>query len=126
MENNSESRSSLKNRGSRVLRTLTTVYGALYLALVISSFFETPDDAGMTIVYAAFLVFLVGYYYTWRNELIAGIIFVLWWGIMWYLGLFVAEEDRGAGVVMGAPLFVLGIGFIVSWYLQKRRAVSTA
>lgn len=31
---------------------------------------------------------------------------------MWCLTLFVVEIDRGAGVVMGFPLFVLGIFFI--------------
>ena len=123
MEKNSDSRSGLKKKRSRVLLTLTTVYGILYFALVISSFFERPDDAGMTIMYVAFLVFLVGYYYCWRNELVGGIVFVLWWGIMWYLGLFVAEQDRGAGVVMGVPLFILGVLFIVSWYRTNGRSI---
>jgi hypothetical protein len=126
VEKNSESRSSLKKKGSRVLLTLTTVCGILYLVLVISSFFEGAHDAGMIIVYVVFPIFLIGYYYSRRNELFAGIVFILWWGIMWYLGLFVAEQDRGAGIVMGVPLFILGVLFIVSWYRKKARATSTA
>jgi hypothetical protein len=69
------------------------------------------------------IVFLIGYYFSWKNELIGGIIFIIWWGIMWYLGLFVAERDKGAGVVMGVPMFIIGILFIVYWY---RRDVKTA
>jgi len=42
---------------------------------------------------------------------------------MWYLGLFVAVRDKGAGVVMGVPMFIIGILFIVFWY---RRDVRTA
>jgi len=38
---------------------------------------------------------------------------------MWCLALFVVETDRGAGVVMGLPLVVLGILFIISWYRKK-------
>jgi hypothetical protein len=54
--------------------------------------------------------------------LTAGIIFIFWWGIMWYIALFVAEKDRGAGVVMGFPMFIIGVLFIVYWY--KKRAIT--
>lgn len=122
MKNDSESQSNGKKNRPKVLLTLTTIYGILYLILLITSFFESPYDLERVIVYLAFIVFLVGYYYSWRNEMIAGIVFIFWWGIMWYLGLFIAEHDRGAGVVMGVPLFIIGIFFIVSWYRKRRRS----
>jgi hypothetical protein len=122
MKNDSEHQSNGKKKHSKVLLTLTTIYGILYLIFVITSFFEGPYDFERIIVYLAFIIFLVGYYYSWRNEMIAGIVFILWWGIMWYLGLFIAEHDRGAGVVMGVPLFIIGILFIVSWYGKRGRS----
>ncbi len=122
MKNDSESQSNGKKKRSKVLLTFTTIYGILYLILLITSFFEGPYDLERIIVYLAFIIFLVGYYYSWRNEMVAGIVFILWWGIMWYLGLFIAEHDRGAGVVMGVPLFIIGILFIVSWYRKRRRS----
>jgi len=124
MEDHSDSPSNEKRKHSKVLLTLTTIYGILYLIFVISSFFQEPFDLERIIVYLAFIIFLVGYYYCWRNEMIGGIIFILWWGIMWYLGLFIAEHDRGAGVVMGIPLFIIGIIFIVSWYRKKGKSSS--
>ena len=47
-----------------------------------------------------------------KKEGLAGLLFIFWWIGMWCLTLFVVEIDRGAGVVMGFPLFVLGILFI--------------
>ena len=126
MKDGSESQSSGKKKHPKVLRILTTIYGIMYLVLILSFLlFENPDFNNITlegiIVSLAFIVFLIGYYYSWKNEMIAGTIFIFWWGIMWYLGLFVAERDKGAGVVMGVPLFIIGILFIVYWYRQRAR-----
>jgi hypothetical protein len=40
---------------------------------------------------------------------------------MWYLGLFIAEHDKGAGVAMGIPLFIIAILFIVFWYRNAKK-----
>lgn len=110
-----------KRKHPKVLRILTTIYGTLYAILILSFLlFENPDFTSLNlegiIVTLAIIVFFIGYYFSWKNELIGGIIFIFWWGIMWYLGLFVAERDKGAGVVMGVPMFIIGILFIVYWY----------
>jgi hypothetical protein len=121
MDNNARSQSNEVKKHPKVLLILTTIYGALYSILILSFLlFENPDFKNINlegiIVTLAFIVFLVGYYFSWKNEMIAGTIFILWWGIMWYLGLFVAEHDRGAGVVMGMPMFIIGVVFIVYWF----------
>ena len=103
-----------RSRLSKVLFIITTIYGILYLILLVTSFFEEDFNTELIIVYSAFIVFLIGYYFTFKNEMTAGIIFLFWWGIMWYLGLFVAETDKGAGVVMGIPLFIIAIFYIIS------------
>ena len=125
MKNDSESKSKGKKKHPKVLLTLTTIYGILYAALIISFLiFENPNSEitleGI-IVTLAVVIFFIGYYYSWKNEMIAGIIFIFWWGIMWSLGLFVAERDRGAGVVMGVPMFIIAILFIVYWYRRDVR-----
>ena len=40
---------------------------------------------------------------------------------MWYHGLFVAAHDRGAGAVMGVPVFIVAILFLVYWYRRDVR-----
>lgn len=119
MENNSGSVSKGKKKHPKILLTITTIYGILYVALIFSYLIFENSKSEITlegiIVSFAFIFFLIGYYYSWKNQLIAGIIFILWWGIMWYLTLFVVDTDKGVGVVMGIPLFVIGILFLVNW-----------
>jgi hypothetical protein len=62
----------------------------------------------------------------WRNEGVAGIIFIIWWAIMWCLALFIVEHDQGGGVAMGLPLFILGILFINTWYRKKGKGTSVS
>lgn len=122
MGTNSNSQSKREKKLSKVLLTITTIFAILYLILLISFYIDGFSGFNLEVIIMnlAFVVFLVGYYFCWKNELMAGIIFIFWWGIMWYLGLFIAEHDRGAGVVMGFPLFILAILFIVDWYKKKR------
>ncbi len=100
------------------LQIILTIYGLLYLLLIITDL-STLENFEQIVVNLAFVLFLIGYYMVWKNEGVAGIIFIFWWIIMWFLALFIAGPDREAGVVMGLPVFILGILFIISWYRKK-------
>lgn len=115
------------------LHLLTSIYGLLYLMFVIASFFPStiglvsesnnPYDLENLIVKLLFVVFLVGYFISWKREGVAGLIFVLWWVAMWCYGKFIVAPLHGhgtEGIEMGFPLLILGILFIVSWYNKKR------
>jgi hypothetical protein len=117
----SESASSQPSRHSRTLLILTSVYALLYVAFMISGSYGTGGSEP-TVVRVLFVLFLVGYAVTWKNEGLGGAIFVAWWAGMWYLGLAVAQEDRGAAVVMGLPLFVVALLLIRAWYRRRRGA----
>ena len=121
MKNSSESQSKGEKKHSKVLLTITTIFGILYLIFIIDNFISEPHNLESTVVKLAFIIFLIGYYYSWKNELIAGIVFIIWWGIMWYLGLSIAEHDKGASVVMGLPMFIVGILFIFTRYRSRDR-----
>jgi hypothetical protein len=114
----------------------TTIYGLLYLWFVIVSFIPAPEgnwinstpydpfDLDMIGIKLLFLLFLIGYFWMWKNEGIAGAIFLLWWVAMWCFEIFVVapmRPDPGGGIAMGFPLFVLGILFVRRWY--KGRSV---
>ena len=107
---------------SRVLLILTSIYGLLYVAFIISGSYGMSGNEPL-VVRLLFALFLVGYAALWWHEGLGGVIFVLWWVGMWYLGVYVVEQDRGAGVVMGVPLFVIGVLFIVRWYRNRPVAV---
>ena len=110
-------------RHSAILLTLTTVYGLLYVALIASGSYGTAGSEP-TVVKLLFLLFLVGYVVVWKHEALGGAVFVVWWIGMWYLGLFVAQQDRGSAVVMGLPLLVLAILFIKAWYRRIHTGVN--
>ncbi len=126
MKNDSDSQSEKKRKYPTILLIITSVYGLLYLLFIIDNFIPTenfnPYDLENSVVKLAFVIFLLGFYMSWKNERIAGIVFIFWWGIMWYLGLFIVEHDRWSGVVMGLPVFIFGILFIVSWYRKRVRS----
>ena len=113
-----------QSKHSRTLLILTSLYGVLYLLFMITENYGTTGSEP-TFVKLFFGLFIVGYLIVWKNEGLGGLIFVLWWIGMWYLGFFVAQHDRGAAVVMGFPLFVLAILFLISWY-RRIAATSTA
>jgi hypothetical protein len=75
------------------------------------------------VVNLAFVLFIAGYFISWKNQRIAGVIFIFWWLVMWFLAIFIAETDKGSGIVMGLPLFILGILFI---YYSKRKKSESA
>lgn len=107
-------------RRSRVLLALTTAYGILYVLFMMTNQYGSAG-AEPTVVKLLFGIFLIGYVLVWVHEALGGAIFALWWLGMWYLGLFVARQDPLNGIVMGVPLVVLGILFIVRWYKRRSR-----
>jgi hypothetical protein len=113
-----------KKGRSRVLLVLTSVYALLYILIMVTENYGAAASEP-TVVKILFALFLVGYVVVWMNEGLGGAIFVVWWIGMWYLGLFVAQADRGAAAVIGFPLFVLAVLFIIAWF-KKRKAAPTA
>jgi hypothetical protein len=120
-----------------VLHVLLTIYGALYLVFVIVGFVPASEGSPVaasipyhpfglegSLVKLMFGFFLVGFFTAWNNRLAAGVLFSLWWAGMWGLEmLMVARGLHGGAVVMGFPMFVLGVLFIVSGYRSRRGRV---
>lgn len=109
---------------SRAPLIAVSILAVLYLWVFIESLIPRPEgswisnavpfdpwDREQIFVKLLFLLFLVGYFAAWKNERTAGIIFVLWWAAVWAVELFVMGPDGGMGIVMGLPIFLLGILF---------------
>ena len=105
---------------SKTLLVLASIFGFLYVIFMISGDYGAGGNEPL-VVKLLFVVFLVGYLVVWKHEGLGGLIFVLWWIGMLYLGLFVAQHDRGTGAVLGLPLCVLATLFIISWYKRSSR-----
>ncbi len=121
-----------KKLRSTGLLTLLSAYGLLYLWFIITSFIPAPEgnwisstvpfepswDREFIAIRLMFVLFLPGYFVAWKNEGVAGVIFILWWVAMWGMDLLVmapsGSEGRGMAIGMGVPVFVLGILFLVN------------
>ena len=126
---------------------VTSIFGLLYLWFVVVSFIPAPDGTwvnpaipyelsrqGMIVFALMFLLFFTGYIIVWTNELIGGIIFILWWVAMWFMEILnlapvevmpPGDRDGGGGIAMGFPLFILGIVFIRRWYKGRNGCCPT-
>jgi hypothetical protein len=113
------------------LQIATTIIGLLFLVFFVVSFFSShsgnpvsdkvPFDAfdkEQTLNKLIFALFALGYFISWKNRVMAGVLFVLTWLGMWGIAHFiVAPEGRdAAGGVLGLPFLVLGVIYIVAWY----------
>lgn len=121
-----------ENKKKKIISKLLialTIYGLLYLFYIVDFNMNDnydPYNSESIVINLSFVLFLIGYYVVWKNEGVAGIIFIFWWLIMWYLALFIAVHDRGGGVGFGLPLLILGILFIISWSRKKGRKASAS
>lgn len=99
------------------LRILLAIYAVLYVIFIIDNFIPStnfnPWDAENIALMVLFVVFVIGYIISWKNELAAGVIFILWFIGMCYQNFFLCTIDCGNGIAMGIPLLILGILFIV-------------
>jgi hypothetical protein len=117
-----------------VLHVLLAIYGILYLVFIIIGFIPSPEGSPVSdsvpyhpfgldgsLAKVLFAFFLVGFFTAWRNRLAGGVLFLFWWVGMWGFEILMVSRGRSGGAVaMGAPLFVLGVLFIISGYRQRR------
>ena len=104
-----------------VLRILVTMAAVGYIIFLIG---ESTSSAGepvfdIVMMYVLFAVFALGYYFSWKNEFISGILLIAWHGLQWILVLRV-WDDADMTIVLGIPIFVLGILSLIYGIRQKR------
>ena len=97
-------------RYQNILRLIGIVTLIVYLIFLISeSQSEYAGTKGELIsTYALFILFGTGIYFQWKNELIAGLIWILWYSGLLLLVRFVWIA-AGVTIVLGLPILILGI-----------------
>jgi hypothetical protein len=122
------------------LQWVTGVYGLLYVAFEVlatipftrSLIIEPNQSMGLALSLTQLLclLFLLGYAASWSSELIAGAVIVLWFAFVCWMEAFSIRFGPGNGMatVLCLPGLILGILFLVSWFVSwfKRRAVRGA
>jgi len=100
------------------LRTLVTVAGILYSIIFIDEAFPPYDqntresDFGIALVVILFIWFIIGYFFLWKNEKIAGLFLTSWW-IGLFLTAWLVWNYGNVTVILGFPVFILGILLLI-------------
>jgi hypothetical protein len=103
-----------------VLGVLISLVAIFYLLLFISEItppFYDQSVLGLIMVYVLFLIFLIAYYFFWKNERISGIIILFWYALLWVSGLWI-WTNAGMALGLATPIPILGVLLIGYSYLK--------
>lgn len=106
-----------------ILRVFTTIAAVFYTLIFIDEAFPPYDpnlresNFGIVMIFILFVWFLFGYYYIWKNEKWAGFFLITWW-VGLFLTAWLVWFDGNVTVVLGFPIFILGILFLI--YSRKK------
>ena len=101
-----------------VFRILITLAAILYALIFGAEAFPPYDlnmresNFGIVMAFVLFIWFSMGYFYLWKNEKIAGIFLNTWW-IGLFLTAWLVWFYGNVTVILGFPIFILGILFLV-------------
>ena len=120
-----DKRGKRKNRILWTLRILLSIYALLYLLIANEEILSNSWGIEHSAIKILFAIFIIGYVISWKNELASGVIFILWFLGMCYENFFlcpggISGRDCGDGIIMGIPLLILSIFFIVYGIRGKR------
>jgi hypothetical protein len=139
MENSTSKLSERKKNFSIVIQIITSLYGLLYLYLVVCSFIPTengnpvsdnpnfkPWDSEGIWVKIQFIVFLIGFYYSWKSRLTSGFIYLFWYAGMVAMSYYMASvlHREGAAFVLGFPILLISIILLLTGY-RKRKSLNS-
>ncbi len=103
-----------------ILKILLTISAIVYVILVIEELTHPIYNSvlGAIMIVLMFLFFLVGYLFLYKDEKISGWIFMVWYGILWVLALWV-WSDAGMVLLFGTIIPILGAIILIKAYFKK-------
>ena len=109
----------LSKQWKLVLQILLINYTALYFLVILSGIIQPPtwwnfmtDPAVILIV--ALTIFLIGFALTWNKEMIAGILLIIWYGIVVFTSInYVEFANSGPASLLGTTVLIHGFLYII-------------
>jgi len=71
----------------------------------------------------SFLIFVVGYYFLRKNELVSGTILIIWHALQWLFVFYVWEHGEMT-LILGLPIGVLGI-LVLIFGIWKQKSLKS-
>lgn len=113
----------MKSKSLRNLRIAAIIYAGLFLAVIVSSFYNRELSFYKlqdTLFFVFFIIFLSGIALMWTRERISGIIFMVWNAFIWFYDLQLSRgTDSGMLSIMAVPIMVVGALFCLEWYKKS-------
>jgi hypothetical protein len=117
---------SVPEKWKYILRVLLINYAVLYSIVVVSELYhgELRDYYRLPFILlpVIFLVFILGFAFSWKREFHAGIIFLAWYAIL-FMGSAIWHElgDSGPWILFGIPVLLQGLFYIKNYLWYKTR-----
>ena len=108
-----------------ILRFLGSIAFVFYIVFLIEEDvpFLTAGSFADISVYLLFLFFLLGYSFLWKNEVISGIILIVWHGLQWLLVFWVWEHGEMT-LILGLPIGIIGIMVLIFGIWKQKSSKS--
>jgi hypothetical protein len=114
----------MKSKSLRYLRIIAVIYAAMYLTVIVSSFYNRELSFHKfkdTLFFVLFIIFLSGIVLLWTKERISGIIFMVWNAFIWIFDLqLTIGDDSGMISILTVPVMVIGALLYLEWYKNSR------
>lgn len=119
---------------SITIQIISTIYALLYVWFFILSFISSPKGSPladhpysawsieMVFVKFFFILFMVGFYYSWKSKLISGIIYMIWCILFFWQTIYISNllHISGDAVLFIPPVLIISIILIISGLLNKK------
>lgn len=132
MNHNNDRRTS-KRKYSIGVQIFLSIFLLFYIYLIYFSFFTapqgspladhpyTPWDFEMTTIKLLFLLFLIGYYFSWKSRLISGLVYLAWCFALYWQVVTVAKmlHVAGDGIMFIFPVLPVAVFLIITGLKEK-------
>ena len=99
----------------KIITSMAMVGYIIFLMLESSALYnESSELTG----YFQFSLFAVGYILLWKQKVIAGMVFLIWYTIQWYM-VFLVWEKGLMTLILGFPIAALGLLILLNGIKKK-------
>jgi hypothetical protein len=126
----------MKKPYSLPIQLISTVFAALYVVFFIYSFIPSPQgspmadhpykpwDIEMILVKLLFVLFMTGYYYSWKSRLTAGILYLCWCVAVFADSVYIANllHVSGDGILFIPPILLIALILLFSGLKEKKKS----
>jgi hypothetical protein len=112
-----------KTTSGKIIQVILSIYAILYLAYLVLPFlpqfeiYAYDSPAGKNKTFLTFVAFILVYLLSWKNRDVAGMLLIVGYIASILLDALL-ENLRLEAVILGFPLFIIGIFMVRDWYRQ--------